>query len=149
MQWTDGPNLGFSNAPESSLYLPVDPRPEAENVAHSMAHPDGLARRVQALLACRRQEAAFGADTPLTIISDGAPGQPLAYLRGHHGQRVLCLLAPKAGPSRLDVSQAIPEAQLGPALMTGPAPIRTTDNTLEWQGPAWGYFAIADSPASS
>lgn len=45
MQWdADEVNLGFSAAAPADCYLPVDPAPDAPDVAHAMADPDSLWR---------------------------------------------------------------------------------------------------------
>ena len=64
MQWTDGPNAGFSTAPPADLVLPVIADatygPATVNVATQQREPASLLARVTALLHARRQHQAFG-----------------------------------------------------------------------------------------
>ena len=64
MQWTDGPNAGFSTAPPADLVLPVIEDATyglaAVNVAVQERESTSLLARVTSLLHARRQHAAFG-----------------------------------------------------------------------------------------
>jgi glycosidase len=79
MQWDQGPNDGFSVAPATSLYLPVDPDPRRPTVAAQRADKDSLLHLVRDLIALRRAHPELGPDGSLEILSDA---YPLAYLRG-------------------------------------------------------------------
>ena len=50
MQWSDGVNAGFSTGRSEDLYLPVDPSPDAPNVAAQERDPESLLNRLQRLL---------------------------------------------------------------------------------------------------
>jgi trehalose synthase len=66
MQWSDGPNGGFSSAEPEALRRPVVPGrkwgPAAVNAAQQVRDPDSLLRWMQRLVRCRRDtpEVAFG-----------------------------------------------------------------------------------------
>ncbi len=64
MQWTDGPNAGFSTAPPADLVLPVVADatygPATVNVAAQERESTSLLTRVTSLLQARRQHQAFG-----------------------------------------------------------------------------------------
>jgi maltose alpha-D-glucosyltransferase/alpha-amylase len=64
MQWTGGPNAGFSDADPTQLYLPVvdDPEfgPEAVNVEAELGERDSLLQWVRRMVALRRSFPVFG-----------------------------------------------------------------------------------------
>lgn len=74
MQWeTTAPNLGFSSALPSQLYLPVDASPDAPTVEAQNADPASQLHHTRRLLALRRQFPALGNDgdfSPLGMSSD-------------------------------------------------------------------------------
>ena len=92
MQWDESMNLGFSEADESSLYLPVDPSEEAPTVASQEADPDSLLNTVRSIIALRHQEEDLQADAPLQIVCSDA-GKPLVYCRGS----LICVVNPGGG----------------------------------------------------
>ena len=81
MQWDGGRNLGFSEGCADSLYLPVDPSPDAPTVAAQEGQKDSLLETVRALLALRHQEADLQADADFESLY-AQPGQAFAYRRG-------------------------------------------------------------------
>jgi len=79
MPWDDGPNAGFSTAPEADLWLPVSVEAATVNVAAQLADPGSLLALYRALIALRRTSPAL-----LEGSYDGLPGAPegcLAYER--------------------------------------------------------------------
>ncbi len=60
MQWRRGRNAGFSTAPASRLYLPIDPAPDAPTVEEQERDPDSLLNLTRSLLALRRTHPALG-----------------------------------------------------------------------------------------
>jgi len=78
MQWDSGPNAGFSPAPATSLYLPIDPDPGRPTVAGQRADQNSLLHTVRDLIALRRAHPELGPGGRLEILSDA---YPLAYLR--------------------------------------------------------------------
>src|SRR4029453_13608841 len=64
MQWTDGPNAGFSTAPPADLVLPVIQDaiygPATVNVAAQERESTSLLARVTSLVHARREPQAFG-----------------------------------------------------------------------------------------
>ena len=67
MQWNGGANLGFSAGDTDSLYLPVDPAPDAPTVAGQEADPDSLLHTVRAILALRHAEPELWANAPFSV----------------------------------------------------------------------------------
>jgi maltose alpha-D-glucosyltransferase/alpha-amylase len=78
MQWDSGPNAGFSAAPATRLYLPVDPDRGHPAVAEQRADQNSLLHLVRDLIALRRAHPELGPGGSLEILSDA---YPLAYLR--------------------------------------------------------------------
>lgn len=81
MQWESGPNLGFSQAAAQSLYLPVDPSPDAPTVAGQMADPDSLWHTVQTLLQLRATYPALRADADFDVVEASTRSRVFAYRR--------------------------------------------------------------------
>jgi glycosidase len=53
MQWDSSPGAGFSTAPITNFYLPLDPDPQRPNVATQEGEPDSLLNFVRRLIALR------------------------------------------------------------------------------------------------
>ena len=81
MQWESGKNLGFSSGCADSLYLPVDPAPDAPTVAAQEADPASLLHIVRALLALRRDWSELRENANLEIVH-AARGDAFVYRRG-------------------------------------------------------------------
>ncbi|MEE1114922.1 MAG: alpha-amylase family glycosyl hydrolase [Eubacterium sp.] len=81
MQWTNGRNAGFSEAPADILYLPVDPSPDAPSVESEKDLPESLFNVTKALIALRHDCVDLQADAdfePLLAEKD----EPFVYRRG-------------------------------------------------------------------
>ena len=81
MQWDEGPNLGFSAGCADSLYLPVDPAPDAPTVAAQEGDPDSLLNTVRALLALRKEREELRENANLSILH-AEKGEAFVYARG-------------------------------------------------------------------
>jgi maltose alpha-D-glucosyltransferase/alpha-amylase len=108
MQWTDGPNAGFSSAPKKQL---TDPVIEDEvygyavvNVRAQEADPDSLLNWTRRLLSERKRRPAFGRGT-LQLLSPENRAI-LAYVRAFEGETVLVVnnLSSKPQEAGLDLS---------------------------------------------
>ncbi len=93
MQWTDGPNAGFSGAPPESLYVSVIDDPvygyRRVNIAAQRADPDSLLNFMRRLIALRQEHPCFGRGT-FELVDTGNRAV-LAYRREYKGERVLAL----------------------------------------------------------
>jgi len=93
MQWTAGPNAGFSNAPADRLYAPVIDDPvygyQRVNVAAQRDDPESLFNFTRRLVALRKKHPCFGRGT-FELVDAGNPAV-LAYRREYRGERVLAL----------------------------------------------------------
>jgi maltose alpha-D-glucosyltransferase/alpha-amylase len=80
MQWTEGPNRGFSSAGPDKLYLPIDPDSNAPSVEAQEKDPGSLLNIVKALLSLRRSEPDLQGQPNLEILHSRA--LPFIYRRG-------------------------------------------------------------------
>jgi maltose alpha-D-glucosyltransferase/alpha-amylase len=71
MQWNQGKNSGFSDAPCESLYLPVDQEPHAPNAEAQEKDPASLLNTVKALIRLRRGDEDLGTKPNLEILHAG------------------------------------------------------------------------------
>ncbi|MBP5508952.1 MAG: alpha-amylase, partial [Prevotella sp.] len=106
MQWTNGKNLGFSDGDAAKLYLPVDPSPNAPNVAEQEKNPTSLLNRTRQLIALRHSEPALANYAEFVPIYPSADVQkpspsvyPFVYARAAGKEVVLVMLNPKAEAS--------------------------------------------------
>ncbi len=104
MQWTGGKNAGFSTAPKSKLYLPIDSAPGAPNVEKQSRQNNSLLNRVRQLIQLRRSAPALGRDGKLTLLCAEKGKYPLVYLRQAGRQRYLVVL----NPSGQDQAATVP-----------------------------------------
>ncbi len=92
MQWDKGKNMGFSDAPESQLYLPYDHSPDAPCAAEQLADKDSLLSETRRLTALRHSREDLQADAPFEAVRAEADG-PFVYRRGS----LLLALNPSSG----------------------------------------------------
>jgi len=96
MQWTGGPNRGFSAARPAQLYLPVDPAPDAPNVADEEADPGSLLNRVRRLIRLKHSEPALAAYARFEPLYAEKDAYPLVYSRASGGETLLLIFNPAA-----------------------------------------------------
>ena len=108
MQWDATANLGFSTADAASLYLPVDPAPDAPTVAAQEADPDSLLAWVRAVMAFRAGSAALRARAGFHVVAAPADGRLFAFLRHDpaSGERVLVAVNPGRDAATLTLDEA-------------------------------------------
>lgn len=99
MQWTSGPNLGFSTADPSDLYLPVDPSDDAPNVADQENDPNSLLNRTRQLVALRHNEPALANYAEFVPLYAEKDTYPFVYARAAGDDVVIVLLNPRAEES--------------------------------------------------
>lgn len=86
MQWTAGPNAGFS-PPGVTTWLPVNPNHVTRNVADESSDPASLLSWYRTLLSCRRSHPAL-AHGRLDLLAS-APTDVLGYVRSADGERIV------------------------------------------------------------
>ena len=83
MQWNKGKNLGFSQADESMLYLPVDSDANAPTVESAQADKDSLYYTVKKIIALRHNEEDLQADADFEVVYAKEKEFPFIYKRGN------------------------------------------------------------------
>jgi maltose alpha-D-glucosyltransferase/alpha-amylase len=96
MQWTPGRNKGFSSAPARSLYLPVDTRPGAPDVASQENDPHSHLHFVRRLLALRAQSPALGNNGDFRVVYAEKNQYPFVYERFSGDEHWLVVLNPRS-----------------------------------------------------
>jgi maltose alpha-D-glucosyltransferase/alpha-amylase len=79
MQWDEGPNSGFSTAPEDRLYLPLDPSPDRPTVAAQRTDEASLLHLVRRLIRLRTTIPELGPRGSVEVLHTG---YPFVYVRG-------------------------------------------------------------------
>src|SRR3989454_4996316 len=87
MQWSDGPNAGFSKA---TPWLPVPPSAKTHNVATEKKDPNSVLSFYRQLLALRHQQAAL-LDGKYIPLNEDDPNV-LSYLRQYKDESILVVL---------------------------------------------------------
>ena len=113
MQWDGSENKGFSTAPAEKLYLPVDKRPGAPDLAEQQGRPDSLWHKVQELLKIRQTLPALQADGGLKLL---LADYPLVYLRSKGEETFVIVIQPAAREWRCEVELPFAAAELSPVL---------------------------------
>jgi len=82
MQWNDGVNKGFSDAPSDQLYLPVDDSRDAPSVEAQLADPDALIHTVKKLTALRHEHKDLHGGGSFEVLYARENAYPFVYRRG-------------------------------------------------------------------
>ena len=83
MQWTNGKNLGFSEADEDKLYLPVDKSEDAPTVENQQNKKDSIFNTVKDIIRIRRENNAdLGPDGDFEVVYAERNKYPFVYKRG-------------------------------------------------------------------
>ena len=110
MQWDTSKNAGFSDAPASKHYLPLDTSPARPNVADQDNDPASLLNLVRKLLALRTDHPALGNCGGFAPVS--AKGYPLVFRRLLGKESVLVAVNPRAQPASVRLPAAAPLNEL-------------------------------------
>lgn len=143
MQWTEGRNAGFSTAPTTSLYLPVDKQPHATSVQAMEKDHNSLLHRVRQLVALRRSTAALQGNEPYETVYAKPGKYPYVYLRKKGRERILVALNPSSAPVQVKISvEHGGEAQK--ALLGRGATLSGSNGKyqLDMKGVSYGIFAV-------
>lgn len=96
MQWDGSRNAGFSSAPASDLYLPIDARRDRPTVAAQERDPDSLLHHVRRLAMLRRQHPVLGNTAGFTPLFAQRGRYPFVYERRLGRQRAVIAVNPSA-----------------------------------------------------
>jgi maltose alpha-D-glucosyltransferase/alpha-amylase len=94
MQWSGKKNKGFSNAPASKLYLPVDNSKDAPIVSKQEKDPDSLLNKIKELIALRQSSPALAADGDFMPLYAVKKQYPFVYMRKKGRERFVVALNP-------------------------------------------------------
>jgi maltose alpha-D-glucosyltransferase/alpha-amylase len=102
MQWSSGENLGFSSASPEKLYLPVDPSPDAPNVADQQNDPNSLLNQVRHLVELKKSEPALKGYAEFIPVYAKENTYPFIYLRASGSDVILCIFNPADRTEKAD-----------------------------------------------
>lgn len=94
MQWTNGKNAGFSTAPESDLYLPVEEGENAPSVEAEERDEGSLLNFVKSILSLRNEYEELQSYAPFSVYRAEKNERIFAYKRG---RMLLCVNVGKNG----------------------------------------------------
>ena len=146
MQWSPDKNLGFSSGDASKLYLPVDPSPDAPNVATQEQNPNSLLNKTRRLIALHHSEPALANYAEFVPVYPSAEGQdpyPFVYARAAGNDVVLVMLNPRAKVS--DATFNINVKSKKPRLLAGdkfPIEHNKKTSTMTIHMPATSYAIV-------
>lgn len=141
MQWTSGKNRGFSTAPESKLYLPVNRR-RGQDVAAQESHSNSLLSTVRRLLALRRDHPALANDAAFRALHAKRGACPFVYLRSRGRERVVVAI----NPSRQPCAVSLPILRGAQVLFAVGASL--AGGRLTMRGTAFAIVAVAQGRTS-
>ena len=110
MQWDSTTNAGFSAAPAEELYIPLHPDQDRPTVQSQMADPNSQYHQLKELIALRHTHPALENCSDMTFVSNGAPKQPLAYIRSCTEETLLVVINPYKEAVTLCPDQTVGEA---------------------------------------
>ena len=113
MQWDHTPNAGFSSAAAELLYIAQDPAADRPTVKAQMEDCNSQYHQVKTLIALRQSHSALRNRSGMRFVSNGAPGEALAYERFSGDERLLIVINPSGKAAQFDY-----EGKLGQALYT-------------------------------
>ena len=95
MQWSGGPNSGFSDADADKLYIPVDPDPGRPTVSAQQGVEGSLLSEVKKLLAIRHSRKVLQSNATVEFVCCESGASPLVYRRKNEEESILVVLNPK------------------------------------------------------
>ena len=137
MQWEKGsPNLGFSTAPKSKLYLPVDPAKDAPSVSDQERQKNSLLQFTRHVISLRKKYSALGNDGAFKPLYAEAGGYPFVYERSDASGSFAVVINPGEPGQTLDLP-ALKDAKL--VLGYG---VKLTGKRLSVQGNSFAIFKL-------
>lgn len=108
MQWNHSANAGFSSAPESELYLPVDPDPNRPTASDAALKANGLYQEIKKLIALRKEHEALQSMAKVEFIYAGKNAYPFVYQRIGQQEKILVVINPSGWEAEcsLDLREA-------------------------------------------
>lgn len=140
MQWNKGKNKGFSNAPSSKLYLPVDTRPEAPDVQSQEVDPNSHLQFVRRLLELRASFPALGNTGEIEFLYAQKNCYPLVYIRSSGEQKILVAINPRRKPSKCELD--LKNVRAAHALAREGSSINKSCSRIAMDGISFGIFLL-------
>jgi maltose alpha-D-glucosyltransferase/alpha-amylase len=142
MQWSDGPNAGFSTADEKQLYLPLDPRRNRPTVQKQASDSGSLLNHVRELIALRKHSPALQAEGALIPLQVEPDNRHFSYLRQSGDERFLIVLNPSVEPSSVRIN-GIKPGNLASQIHHGvQAYVEGDDIQINLAGVSYGVFKL-------
>ena len=82
MQWDSTANCGFSSAPASQIYLPVDTSADAVTVEACQKDPDSILNTLRTVIALRHENEDLQADGDFEVVYAEKETYPFIFKRG-------------------------------------------------------------------
>jgi glycosidase len=98
MQWGRGKNAGFSEAPASKLYLPVDPDPRRPDIEQQARDDESLLNSIKKMICFRRSWGSFFADSGFKVLYCAKKKYPFVFSRAMEGRTVIVAFNPSEKP---------------------------------------------------
>ncbi len=141
MQWTTGRNAGFSTAPASELYLPLDPAKDRSTVEKQDGDPRSLLNHIRRLSKLRLKTPALQADGAFTPVFAKAKKYPFVYKRSGADSEILVALNPSRNAVKISLDLSL--AQEPETLLARGATLRAGKKAvLEMKGVSYGIFHL-------
>jgi maltose alpha-D-glucosyltransferase/alpha-amylase len=109
MQWSHGPNAGFSFAKAEDLYLPVEPELDTRTVADQDEDQHSLLNTVRMLIQLRRAHPALCNHSAFKPLYAEAGKYPFVFLRQGDGETIIVAVNPSDRPVEVVIpASAVP-----------------------------------------
>ena len=99
MQWSDNTNAGFSCAPKSELYIPIDESDDRPTVQKQMTDDNSIMNEVRRLIKLRLDHKALQSSAKLEFVTDD---YPLIIKRTCDDEEITIIINPSSEPVRVD-----------------------------------------------
>jgi maltose alpha-D-glucosyltransferase/alpha-amylase len=142
MQWSAGKNKGFSTVDPKKLWLPVDARDDAPNVADAEKNKESLVHVVRKLIDLRCRHKALSAHADFVPLIARENTYPFVYQRSSESETVVVALNPADRPVSVGIPLSSPLPD--PTLLMGTGvrlTVRAGVMQLNMEGKSYGVYA--------
>ena len=138
MQWNEGKNYGFSEAPANKLYTQQDPSETVPVVSERKADKDSLWNEIRKLCKIRKEFPALCAYGSIKFVYCEPEKYPLVYLRTSENEKILVAVNPSEEDTVCSCSY-----QLKDMVYTLGKPVCIEDGILHVPGQSAGFIKVA------
>ena len=144
MQWNSKKNAGFSTAPASKLYLPLDPVKTLPTVEAQERDKRSLLNFVRRLARLRNEIPALSGDGEFLALYAKPKKYPFVYLRSLGEQKIIVAVNPSKTPAKISLHPSVSTSGITPIFAAGAAlHARNGKLHLEMKGVSYGIFRVA------